>query len=122
MLAAQMAAVHMALMQSSRSMVDSETLAQHETAERSFNRLTRTFVAQTEGLKRYRSGGEQRVSVQHVTVSEGGQAIVGNVTQGQGAPTASAASPLAVPDAKMVSMPIIESKQPARVKALRAKK
>jgi hypothetical protein len=34
-----------------------------------------------EALKRYRSGGEQKVTVQHVSVSEGGQAIVGNVTQ-----------------------------------------
>ena len=35
-----------------------------------------------EALKRYRAGGEQKVTVQHVSVSEGGQAIVGNVTQG----------------------------------------
>lgn len=34
-----------------------------------------------EALKRYRSGGEQKVTVQHVSVNEGGQAIVGNVTQ-----------------------------------------
>ena len=34
-----------------------------------------------EALKRYRTGGEQKVTVQHVSVGEGGQAIVGNVTQ-----------------------------------------
>ena len=34
-----------------------------------------------EALKRYRTGGEQKVTVQHVSLSEGGQAIVGNVTQ-----------------------------------------
>jgi hypothetical protein len=32
-----------------------------------------------EALKRYRSGGEQKMTVQHVHVAEGGQAIVGNV-------------------------------------------
>jgi hypothetical protein len=32
--------------------------------------------------KRYRMGGEQKVTVQHVTVNEGGQAIVGNVRHG----------------------------------------
>ena len=32
---------------------------------------------QMEALKRYRMGGEQRVTVQHVTVNDGGQAIVG---------------------------------------------
>ena len=38
-----------------------------------------------EALKRYRTGGEQRVTVQHVTVNEGGQAIVGAVSQTPGA-------------------------------------
>jgi hypothetical protein len=36
------------------------------------------------GLKRYRSKGEQKVVVEHVTVNEGGQAIVGNVETGGG--------------------------------------
>jgi hypothetical protein len=36
--------------------------------------------------KRYRMGGEQKVTVQHVTVNEGGQAIVGNVRHGGGPP------------------------------------
>ncbi len=36
-------------------------------------------------LKRYRTGGQQKVTVEHVTVNEGGQAIVGNVeTRGEG--------------------------------------
>jgi hypothetical protein len=30
-------------------------------------------VAQLEALKRYRSGGEQKVTVHHVNVSEGGR-------------------------------------------------
>jgi len=32
--------------------------------------------------KRYRTGGEQKVTVEHVHVHEGGQAIVGSVTGG----------------------------------------
>ena len=41
-----------------------------------------TFATQMETLKRYRSTGEQKMTVehQHVTVNEGGQAIVGNVS------------------------------------------
>jgi hypothetical protein len=31
-----------------------------------------------------RTGGQQKVTVEHVTVNEGGQAIVGSVTQGEG--------------------------------------
>jgi hypothetical protein len=34
--------------------------------------------------ERYRSTGEQSIRVQHVTVNEGGQAIVGNVKTGGG--------------------------------------
>ena len=33
-----------------------------------------------EALKRYRTGGQQKVTVEHVTVQAGGQAIVGNVS------------------------------------------
>jgi hypothetical protein len=33
-----------------------------------------------EALKRHRTGGEQKVTVQHVTVNEVGQAIVGAVS------------------------------------------
>jgi hypothetical protein len=35
---------------------------------------------QVEALKRYRTGGEQKVTVEHVTVNQGGQAIVGNIS------------------------------------------
>jgi hypothetical protein len=80
--------------------------------------LTRTFAAQMEALKRYRTGGEQKVTVQHVSVAEGGQAIVGNVTQAQRENTAekAASPPPALPDSNVVPMPIIgESKERPRV-------
>ena len=54
--------------------------------ERTLNKLARTFAVQMETLKRYRTGGEQRVTVQHVNVAEGGQAIVGNVNAAGGTP------------------------------------
>ncbi len=50
-----------------------------DSAERAFNRSARTLIALVEGLKRYRTGGEQKVTVQNVSIQEGGQAIVGNV-------------------------------------------
>lgn len=40
-------------------------------------RLMRTFTAQVAALKDYRCKGQQTVTVQHVDVREGGQAIVG---------------------------------------------
>ena len=82
MLAAQMAAVHMATMTSARRLARSETLEAQDSHERAFNKLARTFTAQVEALKRYRTGGEQRMIVEHVHVHQGGQAIVGTVNQG----------------------------------------
>jgi hypothetical protein len=82
MLAAQMAAVHTATMNSALQLARATTVVQTDFAERSINKLARTFAAQTEALKRYRSGGEPNVTVQHVSVSDGGQAIVGNVNAG----------------------------------------
>ena len=85
MLAAQMAATHTAIMTFARRLNHTETILQQDSAERTFNKLARTFTAQVEALKRYRSAGEQTVRVEHVTVNDGGQAIVGNVTHGGGA-------------------------------------
>jgi hypothetical protein len=82
MLAAQMAAIHMSTMTFARRLAHVENIPQQDSAERAFNKLARTFAAQAEALKRYRSGGEQTVRVEHVTVNEGGRAIVGNVSHG----------------------------------------
>ena len=49
-----------------------------------FNKFARTFSHQMDTLQRWRSGTEQKVTVQNVSVSDGGQAIVGNVTQNTG--------------------------------------
>ena len=84
LLGLQMAAVHMATMTFTRRLAHVETIAQQDSAERALNRLMRTYVAQMEALKRYRTGGEQRVVVQHIDIREGGQAIVGTVDRGRG--------------------------------------
>ena len=79
MLAAQMAATHNAIMTFARRLNHVENIPQQDSAERAFNKLARTFAAQVETLKRYR-GGEQTTRVGSVTVNDGGQAIVGNVS------------------------------------------
>lgn len=84
MLAAQMAAVHNATMTFARQLNHVDNIPQQDSAERAFNKLARTFASQVEALKRYRTGGEQKVTVQHVNVNDGGQAIVGNVQGGGG--------------------------------------
>ena len=67
---------------------------------------------------------EQKVTVQHVTVGEGGQAIVGNVTQGrrEAAPDKAVAPPLALTDAKTAPMPTIESKSQVPISVPRTSK
>ena len=79
MLAAQMAVVHCAMMTFARRLNHVDNIQQQDSAERAFNKLARTFAVQMETLKRYRTGGEQKVTVQHVHVNDGGQAIVGTV-------------------------------------------
>lgn len=79
MLATQMAAVHRATLKVARTLRGSETIAQQDSASNALNKLARTFASQVDALKRHRSKGEQKVVVEHVTVNEGGQAIVGQV-------------------------------------------
>ena len=124
MLAAQMAAIHMATMRFARQLSQVENLPQQDSAERAFNKLARTFTTQMEALKRYRSGGEQKVTVQHVSVSDGGQAIVGNVTQAksEAALNRPANSTPALTDARRPEMPIIGERERAPVPLARGEK
>src|SRR6185295_15095909 len=69
---------------SRRRLNNAKTIEQQDGAERALNKLARTFTAQMEALKRYRTGGQQKVTVEHVHVHEGGQAIVGHVEQRTG--------------------------------------
>ena len=84
MLATQMGAVHAATMTLARRLNHVETITQQDAAERALNKLARTFTTQMDALKRYRTGGQQKVTVEHVTVNSGGQAIVGAVETGGG--------------------------------------
>jgi hypothetical protein len=81
MLVAQMVSVHVMAMRCAHLLADAGDLAQHDSAARALGRLARTFPAQIEALNRYRSQGEPVVTVQNVKVEDGGNAIVGNVTQ-----------------------------------------
>jgi hypothetical protein len=84
MMAVQMAAIHDATMTHARRLHlagNAETLERNEKA---VNRLARTFAAQMATLKQYRSGGVQKVIVQHVHVNEGGQAVVAGELNGGG--------------------------------------
>jgi hypothetical protein len=82
MLAVQMAATHVATIRAGRWLATSDNLPQVQAHYTGFNKLARTFSAQVEALRKHRTGGRQTVTVQYVNVSDGGQAIVGNVKHG----------------------------------------
>jgi hypothetical protein len=81
MLGAQMAAVHMSMMNYVDEFARLGHTPQQEMAERAMNKLSRTFATLVGALKHHRTGGEQKLTIRHVSVSDGGQAIVGTVTQ-----------------------------------------
>ncbi|WP_146590127.1 hypothetical protein [Puniceibacterium confluentis] len=82
MLVTQMGATHVALAITSERMSDAPNWTLRESYERSMTRLSRTYLAQMDALKKYRAKAQQVVRVERVTVHEGGQAIVGPVTHG----------------------------------------
>lgn len=82
LLLTQMAATHQSTMMLARRLNHVETIPQQDAAERAVNKLARTYAVQMDTLKRYRSKGQQVVRVERVTVENGAQAVVGNVTQG----------------------------------------
>ena len=81
MLVAQMVSVHVMAMRCAHHLAEAEDPAQRDSAARALGRLARTFPAQIDALNRYRSHGEPAITVQNVSVGDGGNAIVGNVTQ-----------------------------------------
>jgi len=81
MLVAQMVSVHVMAMRCAWQLANAEDIISQESAGRALGRLARTFPAQMEALNRYRNNGEPAITVQNVSVGDGGKAIVGNVTQ-----------------------------------------
>jgi len=106
----QMARVHLAFITCASRLTNATTILEWTTFENSLNKLARTFASQLEGFKRCRASSEQKVTVQSVSVSDGGRAIVGNVAQNMAAESKASTKPssVAITDAQSSPMPIIE--------------
>ncbi len=102
---AMLVAVHVMAMRCAYHLANAEDIARQDSAARAPSRLTRTFPAQIEALNRYRNNGEPAITVQNVSVGDGGKAIVGNVTQHASVIVSDKSGATAVTDARMVSMP-----------------
>ena len=80
MIAAQLVACHNAAMECyRRSMLPEQTFEGRQENLNQANKLSRTYATQLEALNRHRGKGQQKVTVEHVHVHSGGQAIVGAV-------------------------------------------
>lgn len=90
MLATQIVGVHTAAMDClRRAMIPGQRFEAREQNLKHAGRLTGLYLRQIEALAKYRGKGQQKITVEHVNVHSGGQAIVGNVSTG-GKATASA--------------------------------
>ena len=105
MLVARMVSVHVMAMRCAHHLANAEDIARQDSAGRALGRLARTFPAQIEALNRYRHNGEPAITVQNVSVGDGGKAIVGNVTQHASVIVSDKSPAPAVTDARMMSLP-----------------
>ncbi|MBM3527720.1 MAG: hypothetical protein FJX62_06485 [Alphaproteobacteria bacterium] len=85
MMAAQLIAAHNAAMECyRRAMIGEQTFEGRRENLAQANKLSRSFAALVEALNRHRGKGQQKVTVEHVHVHSGGQAVVGVVEQAGG--------------------------------------
>jgi hypothetical protein len=83
MMAAQLIAAHNCAMECyRRAMIGEQTFEGRSEALTQANKLSRTFATLLEALNRHRGKGQQKVTVEHVHVHSGGQAVVGVVEPG----------------------------------------
>jgi hypothetical protein len=80
MMAAQLIAAHNAAMECyRRAMIPDQHLEGRRENLTQANKLSRTFATLLEALNRHRGKGQQKMTVEHVHVHSGGQAVVGVV-------------------------------------------
>jgi hypothetical protein len=85
MIAAQLIAAHNAAMECyRRAMIGEQTFEGRRENLNQANKLSRTWATLLEALNKHRGKGQQKVTVEHVHVHQGGQAIVGNVEASRG--------------------------------------
>ena len=95
MIAAQLIAAHNATMECyRRAMIGEQTLEGRRDNLSQANKLSRTYAVLLDALNRYRGkGGQQKVTVEHVHVHAGGQAVVGVVESARSPPANQGPSP-----------------------------
>jgi hypothetical protein len=120
MLVAQMVSVHVMAMRCAWRLASADDIARQDSAARALGRLARTFPAQIEALNRYRHNGETAITVQNLSVQDGGKAIVGNLTQHARVIVADPGAALAPAGARKVRAREAGKPEPVPAEAMRA--
>jgi hypothetical protein len=107
MIAAQLLAAHNAAMECyRRAMIGEQTFEGRRENLSQANKLSRTYAVLLDALNGHRGKGQQKVTVEHVHVHSGGQAVVGMIeTPGGGDRPKSEEQPHAIAYAPGVEMP-----------------
>jgi len=101
MIAAQLLAAHNAAMECyRRAMLGDQTFEGRRENLSQANKLSRTYSVLLDALNRHRGKGQQKVTVEHVHVHSGGQAIVGMV---EGPALDNSPKPERQPNAKQIA-------------------
>jgi hypothetical protein len=110
MLAVQMIAAHSAAMECyRRAMIPEQSTDGRAENLNHANKLSRTYSTLLEALNRHRGKGQQKVTVEHVHVHAGGQAIVGHIERGAGVDEKSERQPHAQQQIAHASEPPVRS-------------
>jgi hypothetical protein len=126
MLATQMVATHEAAMEClRRAMISEQSFEGRDVNLKHAQKLLQIYARQMEALDKHRGRGQQKITVEHVTVQAGGQAIVGHVQAPVPSKTREVTAPPALTDqgqdvtylSDSLGIPKKAEKQAARTKS-----
>ncbi|MEO5334053.1 MAG: hypothetical protein H7839_18735 [Magnetococcus sp. YQC-5] len=84
LLAVQMAGIHVLSMRFMALASQAGQRSGYEKTLNSISKLTRTYAAQLEALKRFRGDPSQKILVEHLHIESGAQAVIGSINKGGG--------------------------------------
>lgn len=115
MLATQMVGTHLAALECLRlASQPGQTYENMNIALKNAQKLMTLYTQQLAALNKHRGKGQQKVTVEHVHVEAGGQAIVGNVEAGPRRRSMKADTRAALAEGNDVQLDLTQSRQAAR--------
>lgn len=115
MLVSQMIGTHGAAMEClRRAMIPDQTFEGRDSNLKHAEKLLAIYAKQIDTLNKHRGKGQQKITVKHVNVEAGGQAIVGNVEAGK--PTSNTMGATALEDASEEPIDVIPTRKPSKIK------